>query len=116
VRRQIFFCQILVGGFVASDLLPPQFLDQPILMRPVVAFYPAPKFRRFATIGNSPHIAMLQPLAALVAGELLFRPQFASHRFSEVRLRQVIDGVRSEFATHTPVAMIIRSKLYHVIL
>jgi len=34
VLRQILFLQILIRGFVAVDLLPPQFLDQPILMVP----------------------------------------------------------------------------------
>ena len=57
VRRQIFFCQILVGGFVAIDLLPPQFLDQPILMGPVVAFYPA--LRLGCTGGNDPDAQFL---------------------------------------------------------
>ena len=40
VRRQIFFFQILVGGLVAIDPFPPQFLDQPILMGPVVPLHP----------------------------------------------------------------------------
>src|SRR3984893_3177504 len=34
--------------------------------------HPAPKFRGFATIGNSTHIAMLQPFAALL---LIASPQ-----------------------------------------
>jgi hypothetical protein len=37
VLWQVFFFQILVRSFVAVDLLPPQFLDQPILMRAVVS-------------------------------------------------------------------------------
>src|SRR5258708_4541645 len=41
VLRQVLVFQILVRGIVAGDLLPPQFLDQPILMGPVVALYPA---------------------------------------------------------------------------
>jgi hypothetical protein len=35
VLWQILFFQILVGGFIAVDLLPPQLLDEPILMNPV---------------------------------------------------------------------------------
>jgi hypothetical protein len=40
VRRQIVLFQILVRGCVAVDPFPPHFLDQPILMRPVIALHP----------------------------------------------------------------------------
>src|SRR5215469_5132929 len=39
VFRQILFSQVLVRRFVARDLLPSHFLDQPILMHSVGAFY-----------------------------------------------------------------------------
>src|SRR6266550_6740746 len=50
VLRQIFFFQILVRGFVAADPFPPQLLDQPILMDPVVALHSSLRLRR--TGGN----------------------------------------------------------------
>jgi len=40
VLRQILLFQILIRGFVAVDLLPPQFLDQPILMHSVHPLHP----------------------------------------------------------------------------
>src|ERR1700686_1724088 len=57
VLRQIRFLQILVRGFVARDLLPPQLLDQPILMGPVVALHPALRLRR--TGGNNSNAQLL---------------------------------------------------------
>ena len=44
VRQQIILFPIIVGGFVAIDPFPPQFLDQPILMGPVVPLHPPPRF------------------------------------------------------------------------
>src|SRR5215469_4900118 len=41
VFRQILFSQVLVRRFVVRDLLPSHFLDQPILMHSVGAFYAA---------------------------------------------------------------------------
>jgi len=57
VLRQVLLFQILVRGFVVVDLLPPQFLDQPILMGPVVALHPALGLGR--TGGNDPDAQFL---------------------------------------------------------
>src|ERR1700722_298172 len=46
VFRQILLLQVLVGRFVARDLLASHFFDQPILMHPVRAFYAALSLRR----------------------------------------------------------------------
>src|SRR5258708_3040657 len=55
VLRQVLVFQILVRGIVAGDLLPPQFLDQPILMGPVVALYPALGLGRTGATTPNPH-------------------------------------------------------------
>ena len=41
VLRQILLLQVLVGRLVAVDLFAPQLLNQPILMRAVVALHPS---------------------------------------------------------------------------
>src|SRR5882762_5750819 len=46
VLRQIFLLQILVRLLVRPNLLPPHLLDQPVLMRAVIAFHSPFRLRR----------------------------------------------------------------------
>jgi len=46
VLGQMLGLQILIGGRIALDLLAPQFLHQPILMRPVIPLHPPLGLRR----------------------------------------------------------------------
>src|ERR1700693_722308 len=57
VIRQILRFQIIVGGFVVAHLLPPQFLDQPILMNPMDPFDSALGLWR--TSGDDPDAQLL---------------------------------------------------------
>src|SRR6202022_2218711 len=57
VLQQILLLQVLVRGFIAGDLFPPQLLHQPILMHPVVSLHPSLGLRR--TGGNDANPQLL---------------------------------------------------------
>ena len=57
----VFFRQVL-----SRQRRPESLLFRTRILLPDQTQHPAPKFRRFATIGNSSHIVMLQPFAALL--------------------------------------------------
>jgi hypothetical protein len=63
----VFFPQVL-----SRQPRPQSLLFRTRILLPDQTQHPAAKFRGFATIGNSTHIAMLQPLAALL---LIASPQ-----------------------------------------
>jgi len=103
--RQIFLLQVLIRRLVTGDSCPPQFLDQSVLVRGMIAFHPSLGLRR--TGSDDPNAQLLTYASEL--GHRHIAPQLLARRgFSPIHIFPV--GV--ERAWH-PVVVDLRRQRTH---
>jgi hypothetical protein len=87
VLRQIFLLQVLIRRPVTGDSFPPQFLDQSVPVRAVIAFHPSLGLRR--TGSDDPNAQLLTHASELRHRH--FAPQLLARRgFSPIHIFQSV--------------------------